>query len=107
MQITHIQNKPFDFSSATFEEKKDLVKILMEKQKSLAQTLLQTYPPDIDLQICLMFIRKTCDSKFGDYFARLIPSRIISEEEFTVFFAEKLDAFLLEQAAEVSQINLI
>ena len=54
-----------------------------------------------------MFIRMICNSKFGDYCARLIPSRVISEEEFTVFFAEKLDAFLLEQAAEVSQINLI
>ena len=47
MQITHIQNKPFDFSSATFEEKKDLVKILLEKERSLSQIVLETYPSDI------------------------------------------------------------
>ena len=47
MPITHIQNKPFDFSSATFEEKKDLVKILMEKERSLSQIVLETYPSDI------------------------------------------------------------
>ena len=52
-----------------------------------------------------MFICMICDSKFGDYFARLIPSRVISEEEFTVFFAEKLDAFLEEQAVEDSNEN--
>ena len=47
MPITHIQNKPFDFSSATFEEKKDLVKILLEKERSLSQIVLETYPSDI------------------------------------------------------------
>ena len=47
MPITHIQNKPFDFSSATFEEKKDLVEILMEKERSLSQIVLETYPSDI------------------------------------------------------------
>ena len=52
-----------------------------------------------------MFIHMICDSKFADYFPRLISSRVISEEEFTVFFAEKLDAFLEEQAAEVSNEN--
>ena len=52
-----------------------------------------------------MFIHMICDSKFGDYFPRLIPSRVISEEEFTVFFAGKLGAFLEEQAAEVSNEN--
>ena len=54
-----------------------------------------------------MFIHMICHSKFGDYFPRLISSRVISEEEFTVFFAEKLDAFLEEQAAEVSNENLL
>ena len=39
MPITHIQNKEFDFSSATFEKKKDLVKILMEKQKSFTNSI--------------------------------------------------------------------
>ena len=104
MPITHIQNKEFDFSSATFEKKKDLVKILMEKQKSFTNSI-RNIPSEIALQICLMFIRMICNSKFGDYCARLIPSRVISEEEFTVFFAEKLDAFLEEQAAEVSNEN--
>ena len=47
MPITHIQNKAFDFSSATFEEKKDLVKILLEKERSLSQIVLETYPSDI------------------------------------------------------------
>ena len=73
-----------------------------KKQESLSQTLLETYPSDINLQICLMFIRMICDWEFGDYFARLISGRVISEEEITVFFAEKLDSFLEEQTAEVS-----
>ena len=47
MPITHIQNKAFDFSSATFEEKKDLVEILLEKERSLSQIVLETYPSDI------------------------------------------------------------
>ena len=61
-------------SNATPAEKKELVSNLLEKQKSLAEFLIRSYPADIDLRICLMFVCMICSSKFGDYFFQLIPN---------------------------------
>ena len=74
---------------------------MLDKQKELANFLIQNYPADIDLRIQLMFITMTCSSTFGDYFCDLIPNQVLSEDEFASLHASKLDDYLSEQAAQI------
>lgn len=74
MPITHVQDKEFDFSTATVDEKKQY--ICWKNKKRLAEFLIRCYPADFDLKIFLMFVWMICTSKFGDYF-------VIPEEDFS------------------------
>ena len=88
----------FDFTNSTVEEKKELITKLLNKQKELANFLIQTYPTDIDLRIHLMFITMICSTTFGECFCNFIPNQVLSEDEFASLFASKLDDYLSQQA---------
>ena len=97
----------FDFTNSTVEEKKELITKLLNKQKELANFLIQTYPTDIDLRIHLMFITMICSTTFGEYFCNFIPNQVLSEDEFASLFASKLDDYLSQQAQNETFRKLI
>ena len=102
MSIT--QNNPdIDFTDSNFEEKKELIPKLSKKQKELADFLLETYPNNIDLKIHLMFIKMICPSTFDEYFPGFIPNEVLSEDEFPLLFASKLDDYLCQLAQNVNK----
>ena len=94
----------FDFTNLTAEEKKELIIKLLNKQKEIANFLIQNNPADYILRTYLTFITLICSSTFGDYFYNFIPNQVLSQDELALLFASKLDNYLSDQAAQISKI---
>ena len=93
----------FDFTKLTAEEKKELIIKLLNKQNEIANFLIQNNPADYILRTYLTFITLICSSTFGDYFYNFIPNQVLSQDEFALLFASKLDNYLSDQAAQISE----
>ena len=100
-------NSQFDFTNATLEEKKDLIKKLLRKQKDLANILLENYPNNIELRVHLIFVETVCSSTFGEYFSGFVPNRVFDENEFASLFATKLDKYMSLQSQNYCFLNFI
>ena len=102
MPIT--QNSPdIDFAESNFKQKKEeLLTKLLQKQKELANFLVETYPNNIDYKIHLMFMEMIYASKFDEYISGFILNEVMNEYEFAVLFASKLDDYLCQQAWNVN-----
>lgn len=80
----------------------------MVRQKELAKCLTDQFEgTNIELNLDLMLVIMISNSLFAEYFVPLIPNRLMHEDEFTLFFAEKLKQFLDEQLANANDNWLI
>ena len=85
----------FDFSQFIMEQKKKLIKDLLLKQVDLAKFIADLYNGgDIEPNMRSMFIIAIKNSTFSDYFASFLSNGSMSEDDFAVFFAMKLQHFL-------------
>ena len=83
----------FDFTNYTLQQKIDLIKELLDRQKNLAASLANV-TENIDLNMYLMFMIMVMNLPFAKYFAPFIPSGRMEEDYFCHLFAAKLNEYL-------------
>lgn len=83
-----------DFRNATDEEKKTLVTELFLKQKQLAAFTMSFLKQNSETYSFLSFLISLSISNFKDFFYVQIPNNIFNNDDFTNFFATKLDKYI-------------
>ena len=83
-----------DFRNATDEEKKNLVTELFLKQKQLAAFTMSFLNQNSETYSFLSFLISLSISDFKDFFYVQIPNNIFNNDDFTNFFAAKLDEYI-------------
>ena len=82
----------FDFSIYTNEEKKNLVKNLLEGCVNLAKCMSDYYTgTNIEMTLYLMFLIMIKNSRFSDYFYPSILNGYMTKNNFCLFFAIELE----------------
>ena len=96
----------FYFSIYTNEEKKNLVKNLLERNVNLAKFMCDYYDgTNMEMNIHLMFLKMLKNSRFTDYFYPLIPNGYMTTDICCLFFANELKKCLDNEIANSNNSN--
>lgn len=86
-----------DYSLATIEEKKNLIKLLFINQKELVILTINYLNPSSEVLIYLTFIVALCKSDFSDFLYHHIRNQTIDSHYFSSFYAAKFDEYMFSR----------
>ena len=95
----------FDLSIYTNEEKKSLVKNLLEKSVNLAKFMGDYNGKNIEMNLYFMLLIMIENSRFSDYFYPLISNGYMTKNDFCLFFVIELEKFLNNEIANCNNSN--